>query len=328
MVGGMVIDATFGRTCRKPLSAYRRLQSLALVVACLSLLAACVGISSTELNSLGSTLTRADINFAELETYAERSRAAYGAKSVIKAKYPKTIRMSSPGDTGVLYFLEQDNKAKTQIITVRGTADPKNFLQDLNITVRTDRQADIPVEAGFDRAARAIYSDAKPYLKRSYKTYVTGHSLGGAVAALVTIYAIEDGFMVERVITFGQPRFTTAAGVQRLRLPLIRVVDENDIVPMLPPAAATDPEFGPYEHLGPEVILLQGPRYVYLPAHDATRIDVGEFWRSIGIADLPDHKIDYYVNKIADKINGAVEVTYNQREKYVGPQTNMQLAPN
>src|SRR5208283_5334952 len=78
MVGGMVIDATFGRTCRKPLSAYRRLQSLALVVACLSLLAACVGISSTELNSLGSTLTRADINFAELETYAERSRAAYG----------------------------------------------------------------------------------------------------------------------------------------------------------------------------------------------------------------------------------------------------------
>ena len=128
---------------------------------------------------------------------------------------------------------------------MRGTADQKNFSEDLDITVRTDRQIDIPVDAGFDRAARAIYSDARPYLKRNYKTYVTGHSLGGAVAALVTIYAIEDGFMVERVITFGQPRFTTAAGVQRLRLPLIRVIDENDIVPMLPPATATDPEVRP-----------------------------------------------------------------------------------
>jgi triacylglycerol lipase len=306
---------------RRLLSVNRRLQILATIAACLSL-TACVGISAAQLNSLGSKLTPVDINFAELKTYAERSRAAYGAKPVIKAKYPKTIRISSPGDTGVLYFLERDDKAKTQIITVRGTADQKNFSEDLDITVRTDRQADIPVDAGFDRAARAVYSDAKSHLKRDYKTYVTGHSLGGAVAALVTIYAIEDGFMVERVITFGQPRFTTATGVQRLRLPLIRVVDENDMVPMLPPATATDPKFGPYEHVGPEVILLQGQYYVYLPAHDATRIDVGEFWRTIGIADLPDHKIDHYVNRIADKINGAVEVTYNQREQYVGPQTD------
>ena len=290
---------------------------LATIAACLSLLTACVGISGAELNRIGSKLTPVNINFTELKTYAERSLAAYGAKPVIKAKYPKTIRIGSPGGMDVLYFLERDDKAKIQIITVRGTADQKNFSEDLDITVRTDRQADIPVHAGFDQAARAVYSDAKPYLKRNYKTYVTGHSLGGAVAALVTIYAIEDGFMVERVITFGQPRFTTAAGVQRLQLPLIRVIDENDMVPMLPPATATDPSFGPYEHVGPEVILLQEQRYVYLPAHDANRVSIGEYWRTIGIADLPDHKIDHYVNRIADKINGAVQVTYSQREKYV-----------
>ena len=309
----------FGRKFWKPLWAIRQLQMLAMIAACLSLLTACVGISAAELNSIGSKLTREDIDFAELEAYAERSGAAYRAKQVIKAKYPKTIRISSPGDTGVRYFLEQDDAAKTQIITVRGTADQKNFAEDLNITVRTDRQADIPVHAGFDLAARAIYSDATPYLKRDYKIYVTGHSLGGAVAALVTIYAIEDGFRVERVITFGQPKFTTAAGVRRLRFPLIRVVDENDLVPMLPPATAIDPQFGPYEHVGPEVILLQEKRYVYLPAHDANRITIGEFWRSIGIADLPDHKINRYINRIVDKIKGAAEVTYNQREKYIGP---------
>jgi len=291
---------------------------LAMIAACLSLLTACVGISATELNNIGSKLTSTHIDFAELAAYAERSRAAYGAKQMIKTRYPKTIRISSPGDTGVRYFLEQDDAAKTQIITVRGTADQKNFVEDLNITVRSDRQADIPVHAGFDRAARAVYTDARPYLKRSYNTYVTGHSLGGAVAALVTIYAMEDGFSVERVITFGQPKFTTATGVQRLRFPLIRVVDENDLVPMLPPATVIDPQFGPYEHVGPEVILLQGQHYVYLPAHDANRVSIGQFWRSVGIADLPDHKINRYVDRIADKIKGAAEVTYNQREKYVG----------
>ncbi len=196
-----------------PLCVNRRFEMVAMIAACLSLLTACVGISGAELNSIGSKLTPVAINFSELKIYAERSKVAYDAIPVIKAKYPKTIRISSPGDTGVRYYLEQDDKAKTQIITVRGTADQQNFSEDLDITVRTDRQADIPVHAGFDRAARAVYSDAKSYLKRSYKIYVTGHSLGGAVAALVTIYAIEDRFMVERVITFGQPRFTTAAGV-------------------------------------------------------------------------------------------------------------------
>ena len=62
--------------------------------------------------------------------------------------------------------------------------------------MREDRKTDIPVHAGFDLAARAIYVDVKPYLKPGYKTYVTGHSLGGAVAAILTIYMIEDGVEV------------------------------------------------------------------------------------------------------------------------------------
>ena len=61
---------------------------------------------------------------------------------------------------------------------------------------------------------------------------------------------------VERVVTFGQPRFTTTDGVKRLGfLPLTRVVDENDIVPMVAPSTYTDPQFGPYDHVGAEVIL-------------------------------------------------------------------------
>lgn len=296
----------------------RQIYFVASLAACVSLLTACVGISTTELQSIGSKITPENINFGELYTYAERSNAAYKAESVIRSKYPSTVRVYSPDQTAVRYFLERNDKTHTQFITIRGTANSENFSEDLEIRVREDRKIDIPVHAGFDLAARAIYGDVKSYLKPGYKTYVTGHSLGGAVAAILTIYMIEDGVEVVRVVTFGQPRFTTADGVKRLSfLPLARVVDENDIVPMVPPATVTDPRFGPYEHVGPEVILLEGRDIVYLPAHDATRISLGEFWRSISFADLKDHEMKKYLKRIAGKSKGVTEVSYNDREKFV-----------
>src|SRR5262249_61244057 len=92
-------------------------------------------------------------------------------------------------------------------------------------------------------------------------------------------------------------------------LPLARVVDENDIVPMV--------VFGPYEQVGSEVILLKGREIVYLSAHDANRLSLGEFWRSISFADLKDHAIKNYLKRIADKRNGTIEVPYIRREQFV-----------
>jgi triacylglycerol lipase len=296
----------------------RRLFLLAILAACVATLTACAGISTAELDKLGSTVVHANIDFVDIYAYAERSNTAYEDKKAIKSKYPLTIRINSPDATEVRYFLERDDKTHTQFVTVRGTHTNKNLAEDLDITVREDRKFDIPVHAGFDAAARAVYNDLKSHLKPGYKTYVTGHSLGGAVAAILAIYLIEDGVQVERVVTFGQPRFTTIDGVKRLGfLPLTRIVDENDIVPMVAPSAYTDPKFGPYDQVGPEVILLEGPDFVYLPSHDAARIDLGEFWRSLSFADLKDHEMQKYLRRIASKATRATQVPYNQREKYV-----------
>ncbi|HUL88804.1 MAG TPA: lipase family protein [Pseudolabrys sp.] len=291
---------------------------LAALAAWASLLTACVGTSTADLQRLGAKITPENINFGEVYTYVERASAAYAAKSVIQSKYPRTVRINAPSQTDVRYFLERNDKTRTQFISVRGTTNSVNFSEDLDIAVREDRKIAIPVHAGFDRAARAIYADVNPYLKPGYKTYLTGHSLGGAVAALLSVYLIEDGVDVVRVVTFGQPRFTTADGVRQLGfLPLARVVDENDIIPMVPPATALDPVFGPYEQVGSEVILLKGRDIVYLPVHDANRLSVGEFWRSISFADLKDHAIKNYLKRIADKRKGVIEVPYNKREQFV-----------
>ena len=76
---------------------------------------------------------------------------------------------------------------------------------------------------------------------------------------------------------------------------------------------------GVYEHVGPEIILLEGPRYVFLPEHDADRLSVGDLWRDIRIADLADHHMDNYVRRLGAKAKGAVAVSYNDREAYVAP---------
>ena len=290
----------------------------AMMVACLLALTACVGVSKQELQILGSTVTPTKIDFVELETYGIRAKAAYATEAVIRSQYPATVRVSTPGKTDAQYFVERDDKAKKQYIAIRGTANKRNILEDAEIRVREDLSVDIPVHAGFDATARQLYADMKPYLKPTYKTYITGHSLGGAIAALLAIYLVEGGYDVEKVVTFGQPKFTTTEGVKRLGfLNVTRVVDENDIVPMLPPASLITRGHGIYEHAGPEIILLEGQNYVYLPTHDADRLSVGELWRSLRVADLADHHMDHYLGRLSTKKAGSVEVTYDARENYI-----------
>jgi hypothetical protein len=141
--------------------------------------------------------------------------------------------------------------------------------------------------------------------------------MGGAVAAILTAYLVGDGYQVERCITFGQPKFTDAQGVERLdELPITRVVDENDLVPLLPPVSFLSFGRVPYEHVGPEIIRLEGEEFVYLPRHDASRLSVSEFWRDLEYAVLADHKMDRYKARILLKRQAAVQVPYGERERF------------
>ena len=206
----------------------RRLFLFGNAASCVVLLTGCAGISTATLDHLGSQVIHADVNFEDIYAFAQRSNTAYLDTRTIKSKYPLTIRINSPDGTQARYFLERDNKTHTQFITVRGTHGVKNLVEDLDIAVREDSKIDIPVNEGFDSDARAIYRDLKPFLKPRYKTYVTGHSLGRLVAAILAICLIEDEYPVERVVTFGQPRFTTVDGVKTLRfLTITRIVTKT-----------------------------------------------------------------------------------------------------
>jgi hypothetical protein len=90
-----------------------------------------VGISTAERLALGSVVTKTKVDFEELYAFASRANTAYATEATIRSSYPATVRVSTPGKEDVLYFLEQNDRTRTQYIAVRGTVDKRNFSEDV-----------------------------------------------------------------------------------------------------------------------------------------------------------------------------------------------------
>ena len=69
---------------------------------------------------------------------------------------------------------------------------------------------------------------------RELRIWVTGHSLGGAMASLVAQRLAIDGYPVRAVYTYGSPRAGDRKFRDAYRLPNYRFVNDNDLVPHLP----------------------------------------------------------------------------------------------
>jgi triacylglycerol lipase len=145
---------------------------------------------------------------------------------------------------------------------------------------------------------------------KDHNIRVTGHSLGGAIALILTNYIYKEGYKVERLVTFGQPKVTDDKTNHRYKVAnpdykkITRVVRENDPVPMVPARSK-------YGHVGPELILKEGQDYVFLDAHEADRLSIGDLWRNAGDVEIKDHSMELYLSNIQGKIQGgAQQVAY------------------
>ena len=92
------------------------------------------------------------------------------------------------------------------------------------------------VHKGFLTAFRhikvAIQTDLKAHL--GIPIYITGHSLGGALAILATRILASNS--QGACYTFGGPRVGTAQVDDQIKTPIYRVVNAADIVPRVPPS--------------------------------------------------------------------------------------------
>ncbi|MFJ4839339.1 lipase family protein [Streptomyces sp. NPDC088746] len=153
-------------------------------------------------------------------------------------------------------FPLQDTQAYTAasehmiIIAFRGTepVQIKDWLSDATTPPRPGPGGTGYVHHGFAEALESIYPDVKDtlaeYRTNGQSVWFTGHSLGGALAMLAgaRMYLDEPRLAADGVYTYGQPRtcdrLLAAAYNKGYSNRMYRFVNNNDVVPQMPPEPA------------------------------------------------------------------------------------------
>jgi hypothetical protein len=127
-----------------------------------------------------------------------------------------------------------DNAA---VLAFRGTYNVGNCLTDADTVLIAQPYYPGRVHHGFAEAIERIWPDVQRLLRplrRTVPLWITGHSLGGAMATLASIRLARDGYAIRGVCTFGSPRVGDQAFRDAYVLPNYRFVNDNDLVPHLP----------------------------------------------------------------------------------------------
>jgi hypothetical protein len=189
---------------------------------------------------------------------------------------------------GTKYFIWHDTTfagGPRQYLSIRGTANFENIFEDANYPKILDPELGIWVHRGYYSIAREILQSLRDRpLPADEPVWVTGHSLGGGVALLVYLHLCHDGVTLGPLYTFGQPRtIAQDAWAPYSCLPIVRVVNFGDFVPLVPPTMKDkgcdkplDPGCnGSYVQLGDEVLLTEGGGCEYRTYHDPNAIGYG-----------------------------------------------------
>lgn len=264
-----------------------------------------------------------NLDFEKMLGLMQRSAIIYNSDSAaIREQFPNTGPIVTLYDSGIKFALEEDQNLGEQLLTIRGTDNTKNKMQDLEYAFTYNRELGIYAHKGFSDDAKAVfeYLKSNDMISKDKPIAITGHSLGGAIANLLLCHLHKEGYKILPSTTFGQPKVTNGKGVHAFGdIDLTRVVYENDIVPFVPPTTLITRWHGPYQHMGAEVILLDDNKYCYLDAHDEKRKSATSFWKNVFHESFSDHKIERYVSSLESKQFCAEEVPYEKREAYIHP---------
>lgn len=227
--------------------------------------------------------TCAGYGYADLDTVATvMSRVGFDAEAC--------VRVSQTVDAMFIYstaFLLQSRCGRVAILCYRGTetGNVGNWLGDAQVGSESsllpggEGAPPLRVHAGFHLNVRATWWNVIEELKRALRAgsllhpdrsvehplqalYVTGHSLGGAMAVLFALALRgqnqhrQIGDVLRAVYTYGQP-MTSCKPLPRwtdeVARKLIRHIIPRDPVPALPPVG-----WGPFVHIGQEFQLVDG----------------------------------------------------------------------
>jgi len=148
------------------------------------------------------------------------------------AEYCKGI-YDSGGDRkdDVAFDVKQDNGIT--IIIIRGTANQSNLQSDIDVRLVRDDELGIYLHKGFRDASVSVMSSIEIGITINHTVYVTGHSLGGAIAQIIGMWLHKRGHNVQ-VFSYGSPKVSNQ--IMSSGQPTHwRVVRLSDPVPFTPP---------------------------------------------------------------------------------------------
>lgn len=160
-----------------------------------------------------------------------------------------TYNVSIPRVVDTQAFLAKlttEGRTPFLVLAFRGTepskaADIKSDVRALPTRIGPEDGKQM-VHSGFYDAFRAveqhICKDLGEPSEKDLPLYITGHSLGGALATVATHCLSSDYLSSDRLAacyTYGGPRVGNLAFGQSIKPPVYRVVNAADVVPRLPP---------------------------------------------------------------------------------------------
>jgi hypothetical protein len=129
------------------------------------------------------------------------------------------------------------------VLAFRGTEPDslRDIKADASATIRKCETQGM-IHSGFYFAYMEIRKDIEETLQSKTFSkkplYITGHSLGGALATVATKYTYHQGGLAA-CYTFGSPRVGNDDWINNIKTPIHRLVNAADCVTMLPPGDAT-----------------------------------------------------------------------------------------
>jgi triacylglycerol lipase len=224
-------------------------------------------------------------------------------------------------------FVAKD--AEVVIVAFRGTEtdQPKDFLTDAKFDEDPVRPAGVlqgRVHEGFQEALDAAWPAVEDSIRAArdgaQTLWITGHSLGAALATLAAARLAAGGASVNGLYTYGSPRvgdraFAACFG-KLLGARTFRFVNHRDIVPRVPPETLGELQYkhvGQVKYFDRDGNLSDGPSiweeikeafqdldWTKLVAGNPTRDDLLDALK----APLEDHAMARYLEKLVKLANG------------------------
>jgi triacylglycerol lipase len=250
-----------------------------------------------------STLSPEAPFLANAQRLAQVAMAAYWELSFqpqqARLAFPEIQTFADP-ETHTFALAAQDER--NVVLAFRGSQNLPNFMSSVNVRLVPGFGGN--VHQGFMHAWAMMRGPITALLDRwhtpGHTLWLTGHSLGGALATLAAADFKGQGRPVQQVMTFGAPRVGDAAFAQGYQLPTIRFVNHHDPVPWVPPHL---------EHVGQQWYFLPSGQLVekvsrwQLVLENALTFALNRNWANTLAAQLRrsfrDHTMTTYLAKLA-----------------------------